>query len=75
MIIFFYFIIYFFTLESSKDVEAEDYHTDLRELAKSIIDPWQKNERVAVKYETKWYPGFIKEVIEKKSSFNFQTFK
>ena len=49
---------------ASKDVEAADYENDLQKIAMTISIPWQKDEWDAVKYENKWYPGFIKEVIE-----------
>ena len=54
----------FFATSAGKDVEAADYENDLQKIAMTISIPWQKDTWVAVKYENKWYPGFIKEVTE-----------
>ena len=51
-----------FATSASKDVEAADYENDLQKITMTISIPWQKDKWVVVKYENKWYPGFIKEV-------------
>ena len=51
-----------FATSASKDVEAADYENDLQKITMTISIPWQNDKCVVVKYENKWYPGFIKEV-------------
>ena len=47
-----------------KNVKAADYKNVLQKFAMTISIPRQKDKWVVVKYENKWYPGFIKEVTE-----------
>ena len=54
----------FFATSASNDVEVADYKNNLQKIAMTISIPQQKDKWVAVKYENKWYPGFIEELSE-----------
>ena len=55
---------FYLHLQLVKNVKAADYENVLQKIAMTISIPRQKDKWVVVKYENKWYPGFIKEVTE-----------